>query len=226
MNKKEILWVILASLFLVVFNIVFFTICGFEHKASVWISYVFIHFAYFALLFTAKLIHPGKRDVIFGFSLYTVSAAYFLVELFVGSFFILLSLNGYKAALLIQLCIAGFYGIALTSKLLANEYTADVEEKREGEIEYVKRVSAKLQGLLESIADKEAKKKVERAYDAIYSSPVRSHPSLAQIEGDVLQSIRVLEDAVAAKNSSSITSLAGSLEAAINERNRLLKMCN
>ena len=35
---------------------------------------------------------------------------------------------------------------------------------------------------MEKITDKEAKKNVGRVYDAIYSSPVKSHPDLTQIE--------------------------------------------
>ena len=222
--RENLLWIVLNSIFLIVFNALFFVLGGAERNASVWISYGFIHFAYFMLLLTPKLIHTGRSAAVFGFSLYVTSAVYFLVELFVGSVFILIAPEGYTAALLVQLFIAGLYGIVLTAYLIADERTAGAEVKRQVSISFIKDASAKLKGLLESVGDKEAKKKVERVYDALYSSPVKSHPDLEQIETRILQSIRALEDAITSGNKDGIISLAGSLETTIEERNRQLRM--
>lgn len=223
MEKTSAQWIGLSLIFLIVFNVVFFVTGGFEHKSSVWISYGFIHFAYFMLLLTPALIRDGKSSALFGFSIFSVSAAYFLLEFIVGVVFILISLDGYKIAFLVQLVIAGLYGIALISNMLANEHTADVEEKRQYQISYVKNASVKLKGLLEIINDKECKKKVERVYDAISSSPVKSHPNLAHIENHILQSIYELEDKISTGNNEQIISLANSLLVAVNERNMKLK---
>ena len=223
MKKQNYLWMILCLIFLIIFNTAFFLLGGVERKMSVWLSYVFIHFAYFMLVITPRLIREGKSTAVFGFSLFSISSTYFLVEFFIGTFFILISLNGYKAALLIQLCIAGLYGITLISHLIANEHTADAEEKRQDQIAYVKDASAKLKGLMEVIGDKEAKKKIERVYDTIYSSPVKSHPDLAQNENHILQSIQELEYLVSTGDNEKITLLAISLLTAVNERNLRLK---
>jgi hypothetical protein len=114
----------------------------------------------------------------------------------------------------------------------------------------VKNASAKLNHLLERVCDKEAKKQIERVYDAVYSSPVKSHPDLTEIENSILASIGRLENIIAAgretsqpsytgsihilengnvsatRNRGSIIDLAGSLESLVNERNRRLKMYN
>ena len=226
MKKTNVLWFILDLIFLVIFNVFFFVIGGVGHNVSVWISYGFIHFAYFMLLLTPVLIRKGKSSAVFGFSLYSISSVYFLIEFVTGIIFILVSRDSYNAALLVQLCIAGLYGIILISNLIANEHTADVEEKRQYQIAYVKDASAKLKGLLENISDKETKKKVERVYDAIYSSPVKSHPDLIQMENQILQSINGLESAVSTGNKDTIISLANSLLGATNERNMRLKTLN
>ena len=110
--------------------------------------------------------------------------------------------------------------------MLANEYTADAEEKRQTQIVYVKDASAKLKILLENVSDKEAKKKVERVYDAVYSSPVKSHPDLAQKENNMFQAINELEHAVTAGDKERIISMANVLLVSINERNNLLKTLN
>jgi hypothetical protein len=226
MKKINVLWLILNLIFLIIFNAFFFVLGGVGHNVSVWMSYVFIHFAYLMLLLTSRLIRKGKSSAIFGFSLYSISAGYFLVEFVTGIIFILLSPESYKVAFLIQLCIAGLYVVALISSMIANEHTADAEEKRQYQIEYVKDASAKIKSIAGRINDKGTKKKVEKVYDAIHSSPVKSHPNLAQMESRILLSINKLDDAVSGENKESIISLADSLLAAINERNSRLKKLN
>jgi hypothetical protein len=121
MNANNHLWIVHKSISPVLFNIVFFLLGGIEHNVSVWLSYGFIHFAYLMLLLTSKLIPDGKNSAVLGNPLYAISTVYFLVEFLIGVIFILLSLNGYKTALLLQLCLAGFYGFVLISNLIANK---------------------------------------------------------------------------------------------------------
>lgn len=224
MKKTSVLWLLLDLIFLIIFNAVFFVAGGFDHKLSVWISFSFINFAYLMLLITSVLIRKGKSEAVFGFSLYMVSSVYFLVELVVGVVFILINPDSFKAALLVQLCIAGLYGIFLISNMIANENTANAEQKRAYEIDYVKKASSELKRLLDSVDDKEVKKKIEKVYDELYSSPVKSHPDLAQTESQILMSINDLENAVSSGNKGRIISLSDTLLIAVNERNRQLKM--
>jgi hypothetical protein len=226
MKRTNRLWIILDLIFLVVFNAVFFVAGGFAHKPSVWISYGFIHFAYLMLLITPALTRKGKSASVFGFSLCSVSTAYFLAGLAIGAVFILINPDSYKTPLLVQLCVAALYGIALISNMIATENTADAEENRAHQIDYVKKASVELKGILDNISDKEAKKKVEKLYDTLYSSPVKSHRGLTQTESQILESIDELGSAVSSGNKDRIIALADSLLAAVNERNRQLKTIN
>ena len=125
MSKNSVLWIILDLIFLVVFNTVFFVAGGFDHPASVWISYGFIHFSYLMVIITPFLIRKSSSAAVFGFSLYSISSAYFLLEFVVGLIFILIKSDSFKAALVVQIIIAGFYGVLLISNLIANESTAE-----------------------------------------------------------------------------------------------------
>lgn len=178
------------------------------------------------LLLTPTLNRNGKSVAVFGFSLYSISSYYFLLELIVGLVLILISPDSYKASLLIQLCIAGLYGVVLISNMIANEHTADVEEKRQYQIDYVKKASNELKIILELVNDKEMKRKVEKVYDSLYSSPVKSHPNLAQVESQILVSINELRGMVVSGDKNAIISLADSLLISVNERNRQLQMLN
>jgi len=178
------------------------------------------------LLLTPILTRKGNSVAVFGFSIYSISSFYFLLELIVGVVFILVAPESYKAALLVQLCIAGIYGIALIANLIANERTADAEEKRQYQIDYVKQASADLKGILENVSDKEAKKSIEKVYDALCSSPVKSHLNLAQTESQILVSINELRSVVSDGDKDAIIVLANSLLIAVNERNRQLRLLN
>jgi len=226
MKKINVLWLILDLIFLVIFNALFFILGGVDHNLTVWLSYGFIHFAYLMLLLTPFFIRRGKSAAVFGFSLYSISSGYFLVEFITGIVFIVISPENFRIALLVQLCIAGLYAIILVSHLIANEHTADAEEKRQYQIEYVKNAATKIKIMLDRINDKETKKKVEKVYDEIHSSPVKSHPDLEQMESRILLSINELDDAVSGGNKERIIPIADSLVAAINERNTRLKALN
>jgi hypothetical protein len=211
MKKTSVLWIILDLIFLLVFNAIFFLSGGTGHNVSVWISYGFIHFAYLMLLLTPLLIRKCKSAAVFGFSLYSISAVYFIVEFVAGMIFIFVTPESSVAALLVQLCIAALYGVMLISHIIANERTADAEETRQNKIASIKDTSAKLKSLLGRISDKEAKKKVEKVSDMICSLPVQSYPNLAQMENRILQAINELEDAISRGDKERIMTLTASL---------------
>ena len=226
MKKINVLWIILDLIFLIIFNTIFFMAGGTEHSASVWLSYGFIHFAYLLLILTPYMVRKSKSSAVFGFTLFSITPVYFLIQLVVGIIFIFVFPEKTTTAFLIQLCIAGLYGIILISNLLANEHTANSEEKRQNQIAYVKEASIKLKGLIDQINDKEAKKKIEAVYDTVYSSPVKSHPNLADIENRIIHSINALQNEVYAGNKENIITLANSLFNDINERNMHLRTMN
>ena len=226
MKKTNILWIILNLIFLVIFNVFFFVLDGIKYNYSTWISYGFIHFAYFMIVFTPLLIRRRKSAAVFGFSLYSISIAYFLIELITGIIFIIISPEKYTVTMLVQLSIAGFYGIILISNMIANEHTANSEEKRQSQISFIKDSSVKLKGLMESTNDKDIKKKIEKAYDAISSSPVKSQRELIEVEYNIFQGINDLEDVIQEDNKGKIITYIDSLLKTINERNMRLNTLN
>jgi len=223
LKKTYTLWVMMDLVFLIVFNAMFFIIGGTDHRVSVWISYGFIHFAYFMLLATPLLVRKGQSAAVFGFSLYSLSYAYFFIELITGVIFILVSPESYKAALLVQLCIGGIYAVLLMSNMIANERTAEAEEKRQYEIDYVKKAAVELASIMSGISDGDTRRKVEKVHDAISASPVKSHPSVRSLESQLLDGIANLRGVIRANKKESIIAQSDTLLTMINERNRQLK---
>lgn len=226
MNKKSILWILLDLVFLIVFNTVFFVAGGTSHSASVWIAYGFIHFSYLMVLATPFLIRKSSSSAIFGFSIYSISSTYFLVEFVVGVFFILMKQDSYKTSLIVQIVIAGLYAVILLSHLLANEHTADSVARHEAEVSYIKDAASKVKLLVGKLSDKKANKEIEKVYDALHASPTKSSYAVKEIEASIMDKIGELENAVTSQNLQKIPSIATTLISLVQERNQKLRQQN
>ena len=226
MNKKTVLWIILDLILIVVFNTVFFVLSGFQHPASVWIAYGFIHLAYFMVIATPLLIRKSSSAFVFGFSLYSISSTYFLIEFVIGLFFIIVSSDSFKASLVVQIVIAGIYGVLLISNLIANENTADSVERHEDEVAFIKTAASRVKALVGKAKDKKANKEIERVYDLIHSSPTKSTSEVHRLESSVMNQIADLEDAVQSGEADSIIAAAGEIVSTMEERNRKLRLAN
>lgn len=226
MNKKHILWIILDLVFLIVFNVVFFVAGGTDHPASVWISYGFIHFSYMMLLVTPLLIRKSTNMAVLGFPLLSISYAYFMVAFVTGLVFIFIHPKSYKAALIAQVIIAGIYAVMLLLHMIANENTAESVKRHEMELKYVRDASAKLKGIMDSISDKRLCKKVEKLYDLLHSSPVKSNDSVREYELTVLDLIEELKKNIDQNDISAAETTISKIEKTANERNRCLKHRN
>lgn len=223
MTKKSLLYVLLDSVFLAVFNTVFFVVGGTEHPASVWIAYSFIHLAYLMVLATPILTRKSSSAAVFGFSIYTVSTTYFIIEFIVGLVFIFLKSESYKMSLIVQIIIAGIYAVLLLSTLIANENTADSIERREAEVAYIKNVSSRVALLKDRMSDKKANREIERAYDALHASPSRTNESVQRLETEISDRVYDLEQAVRADSAEHVISISKAIVQLTEERNRILR---
>lgn len=225
MNKKSILYILLDLVFLAVFNTVFFVIGGTKHPASVWISYGFIHFAYLMTLATPFLIKKGGGAVV-GVSIYSISTIYFFAEFVVGLIFILFGSESYKAALVVQVIIAGIYAITLISNMIANEYTTDRAREHEDRTVNIKNAASRVKALIGKSSDKKVNREIEKAYDLLHSSPSRSNVAVKLLEEEIVDKVTELENAAAANDDAEIVRIAGEIVAKTEERNRKLKVVN
>jgi hypothetical protein len=226
MKKTKIFWHLLDLIFLIVFNLYFFLLKGVENPASVWISFASIHFAYLILLITPFLVQRGSVSADYGRPLFVITTSYFFLALIVGVVFIAISPVTITVALLVQVTIAAIFAILLIINLIANEHTAYNIERHEVELKYVKESSSRLDDLLKQISDNAIRKKVEKAYDLIHSSQVKSSNNLKALEQDVFNEIDNLEKALQKNNFENIQMIVDNICNLANERNRQLKLIN
>ena len=226
MNRKNTFWAIINLIFLAVFNAVFFIASGTEHNVSGWIAYGFIHFAYLMVVATPLFVRKNLNASVFGFSVCSISTAYFLAELVIGTAFIIIDASSYKASLIVQLVVAAVYGVVVLTNLMSNENTSLAQQKKDSEVAYIKTTSARLEALMRNAKDDAAAKKIEKAYDLVRTSSTKSIAEVAEIEQKAAENIDDLEKMLANGDASSVNSIADQIILLFEERNRILKSYN
>ena len=226
MKKSKVLGSLIHLIVLALFNALYFGIGGVDHPASAWISYGFIHFSYVMVIITPYITQKGKDRATYAASMYTITSAYFAIELIVGAIIIIVAPEGHKFSLFSQLIMAAIYLIILFGNMIADEHTAKSVEKHEAELIYVKESCSMLKEIMSDISDKQLYRKVEKAYDLIQSSPVKSATNVLSIESQVISEIDNLGLAVRNGDATAISASADKIVRLANERNRLLRLSN
>ena len=226
MKKSKVLGSLIHLVVLALFNALYFGIGGVDHPASAWISYGFIHFSYVMVIITPYITQKGKDRATYAASMYTITSAYFAIELIVGAIIIIVAPEGHKFSLFSQLIMAAIYLIILFGNMIAEEHTAKSVEKHEAELIYVKESCSMLKAIMSDISDKQLYRKVEKAYDLIQSSPVKSATNVLSLESQVISEIDNLGLAVRNDDATAISASADKIVRLANERNRFLRLSN
>lgn len=222
--RKRIYWYVIDSVFLIVFNIYFFFLKGFDQPLPIWISYGFIHFSYAILLFIPYFVKKSSSSADYNRPLFMITYAYFYLTYLVGVLLMLIAFETYTIPLLAHISMTGIFTVIFFFNLIANEYTAEAIEKREVELVYVKESSSYLKAILNRISDKSIYKKVESIYDLIHGSPIKSSQTVFEYEKEVVKQIQKLDLAVSRADKESIISISDKILSLAEERNRFLKL--
>lgn len=224
--KKALLWVGLDMVFLIVFNIVFFACGGVECRPSGWISYAFIHFSYLMVPLSSFFTRKSSSSAVFGFALYSVSSAYFIIEFVIGLIFIFINMESFVPSLVVQIIVAGIFAIIFISHMIANEKTADEVSRHEDEVYFIKESSSRVKQLEGKLSDKKADRQIESLYDLLHSSPSKSNGKVRYLEISILDMISELESAVQLGDKETAVKMTTSILTKVEERNRKLRVYN
>ncbi len=203
-------WTVLGLTFLVVFNVLFFIFTADDaatetgRPVGMWVSYAFIHVSYLIALFAPLFVtekSQNKTDYVY--SLSSMAISYWWVELIVGAIFIIItsptlienvnvnhSINMWAIA--IQSILCGVFVIWFCIMLLANSDTEEKQLRHDAELQYVKIASGQLGGFMNAQRDRATQKAVEKLYDCIRTSPLKSVPALMPLEQEILGGVMEL----------------------------------
>ena len=194
MNRKNTLWLLLDSIFVIVFNVVFFIAGGAKLGASAWVSYGFIHFAYLTLILLSQLELKNIAGNTLGLASYSLLLIHFIATFLIGVVFILLNLRSYKPGLIVHIIITAIFCFLFIVNTLANDRTTAEETRHKAELLYIKDSSAMLEEIMDLTEDKTINRKIEELYDLIHASPARSNRDAREFEMEVMDSIERLSD--------------------------------
>ena len=223
----KLIWLILSAMFLIAFNVAFYIITGDTNilphgrVTSTWINYGCIHLAYAFLLLT-PLLYPKNVAKDVAMPVWSLTILFWWFELILSTIFVFVEIPYLYNILLQVICFCAF-GVRLCILVLVNRNTAEKVARHEAELQYVKIAEAQLKMMLSTIQDKNTYKQVEKTYDYIRTSPLRSCAEAHLIERSVLAQISNL---VVQDNNEQIISLANHILKLAQQRNQQLLIRN
>lgn len=226
-TQTKVLYISLGAVFLLVFNVCFFIFTAQPELfpngriASVWINYGCVHAAYILFLLTPFLYPQNvKEDVAlpmfkltFGFWWFEVALSALLIY-----YTIPLAYN-----VIIQVVCFGIVATRLIIVSLVNINTAEKQRRHSQEIVYVKTAEALLKSKMMTIVDKDTLNQIEKVYDFIRTSPLKSTSEAKSIELEVLDLINSL---VMVQEDVEIISLCKQILPLAQKRNQVLIINN
>lgn len=221
MTKKNILTILLDSIFIIAFNIVFFINLKENQLASVWICYGFLHFAYLMVLLTPII---ESKEYLSKLSTYAISMVYFTIEM-IFMLLVLFIVNSCSATaiLSVQVVFSAIYLVLLISNLLTNDAIANKQARHEIENNFIKNSSAKLKYIESIITNEKLKNKVNNLYYTIHTSPVKTCNEVSVYEEKIDTLLCDLEKIASENDEIKISEQIIEIEKLINKRNFILK---
>lgn len=221
--KSKVLRVILALLFLSVFNALFFYLCGIENTTNQWITYGFIHFAYLCILITPMIEGDKKGQAVLKYNLYARAFTYFMIELAIGILLLIFNPIDYTWPLIGQSAIAFLFLVFQIAALAANDATEKSLNKQKAERIYVRTLAEQVKAILPDISDDMTKKSVVKAYEALCNSPLESFPEVKNIEEQLQSAVYSLCEAFESGNTELVIAASKSVQNKVRMRNSVIK---
>lgn len=225
--KSNIIKTVIALIFLIVFNLLFFLLGGYERTMTEWISYGFIHAAYLCLLATPLFCRNNKKgDTVLTASLYLRALVYFFIELAAGLVIIGFFAEGpHLWPTIIQSVLLAIFLIMQLMSVLANDATKQSLDKQREERIHIRLLADNLRDAMRSTTDPDLRKKIEKCYESLNSSSLESFPQARETENALEGAVNILCMQVANGDSSAeqLEASVKQVQTAIFNRNNAIK---
>lgn len=220
--KNNTIKIIIALIFLVLFNVLYFVIGGANQSAVNWMSYAFIHVSYLLLLSTPILCPHRDGQTVLIASLYLRALQYFFTELLVGIVIILLGLQSIALPLVVQSVLLALFLILQLMGVLANRATSEsIDSQRIGS-QLISDLTQQIREAMRGIDNPTTKSKVECCYNALLACSVESIEQARAAEDELKEAVYDLCTAVGTADGNLIEECANRVTSAIHHRNAIL----
>lgn len=198
---KILMWAIIP----IALTLVFFATVNYE-TSGMWISLVFVWFAYLTVSLTC-LSKWGKQLSVLNWTMYICAVGYFLVELIVATYFLYVNNNYPQWSFAVQLLLFVAYVLLFGMMYIANHKTTQQMQEFNVNESRVKQWRAKV-ALMQSV---NPSKELKELSDLLCATPIMS-----------TQDVSSLDDEISAMIDSGISNI-GLVINKIKERNIILK---
>lgn len=221
--KTTLIRIVFTLVFLVVFNTLFFLLSGTDNPTSVWVSYAYIHVAYFTILFLPVLKTKGDASYYLSSVLYGQAITYFILELIAGVVFIVYRMESPVWSLVVQTALWLIFVVLILGNAWANQATAQSLEKRKQDIDAYQSMRMSLKRLIAKTDKPELKRLIADCSDKLEASSSRQTQESEKIDIEIEQAIASLRQSITGDDVEESTSLARQLAGLIEERKTILK---
>ena len=221
--KTTLIRIVFTLVFLVVFNTLFFLLSGTDNPTSVWVSYAYIHVAYFTILFLPVLKTKGDASYYLSSVLYGQAITYFLLELIAGVVFIIYRMESPVWSLVVQTALWLIFVVLILGNAWANQATAQSLEKRKQDIDAYQSMRMSLKRLMAKTDKPDLKRLIADCSDKLEASSSRQTQESEKIDIEIEQAITSLRQSITGDDVEESTSLARQLAGLIEERKTILK---
>lgn len=223
--KTNILKVVVALIFLVLFNVLFFVLGGTDQSQVNWVSYGFIHAAYLVILATPLFAAKSKGMTVLTASLYLRSIFYFFTELAVGLICIAIQPESLLWPLIIQSVLLAIFLIMQLMSVMANDATEASVQKQRMESAHIKTMAIQLKSAIRNVSQEPMRSMVIRCYDSLSNCSIETFPEAHDAELTLRNAVEMLCAAIDEQDNAKIAAKAKGLLNAIQTRNEIIKHC-
>lgn len=222
MNKQLVLWLILDSILLIVFNLVFFSIVGTVNSVSVWVSYGAITLSYCCFLASSFFSEKSSVESDIRRPVYLVTALHFLVCLITGVIIIYLRPDRYVPTILIFAVLFSLAAVLVISLVISGNHTTERIKAQESDAQFII-ASRRLKLIMSDVSAPKLLNAISGIYDTWTSSQRASSVEARALESTIINLIGELEEACDAENTEDAMIICEQLKQKLNKRNLILK---
>lgn len=227
MRNNKLIFGLGMGIVFAIWNIIIFSL--FNDKNTVfWWAYGFTSLGFLAsIAVTYALFRKGEtiNNVFFGLPLLQITASYFIVQVIVGTVFIVLmhSVN-IKVAIIVQIIVFAAYIVLALGSLLARNVITDTELNVKEKVLFMKLLDNDIIGLQGQANDPALETKIFDIHEMIKFSDPMTHPSLALVEQKISANTTRLKRCIMESNYQEAHVLCDKVEGMLADRNRKCKI--
>lgn len=222
MKTKDYIRIGQYAIVLLIFNVIYFWSGVSEKNTTTWISYTFISIGVLVSCFAPFLCIKYKRIPENLVTIYLFAWLYTIITLIFNMALIALKISNIKLSVLVNIILLAIYTIQLMTNMLINNEVEKNIETIDAEREFVNASASKLKTMMQIVNNDNEKRIIEKAYDAVRTSPIHSKPAAMDLEIDIMGLVDLLDSKVNNSTKDEIENLVNKIISDVKRRNSLL----